>query len=290
MAESAPNIQDIDYAGRRFGYLTVSHRDPERPKRHWVCVCDCGNVTSVNIYNLLSGNTRRCTDWYCKTRVPDLTGNRFGKLTAVSFAGFHSRGSAARTLSMWDCVCDCGNHVVVPTSSLLSGHTRSCGCLQSEVQSARSRTHGGANSRLYKEYRNMKSRCNNPSATGYMYYGGRGISVCDEWMESFEAFRDWSLRNGYSNDLTIDRIDTNGNYSPSNCRWATYGQQARNNRRNRYVHLNGQQMVLTDALRILGASYWHFRWLCSRYEGLSDDEIIEMIDKETNKNDGGKHE
>lgn len=289
MSESVSQIQDIDYSGRRFGYLIVLHRDPERPKRHWICVCDCGNETSVSIYNLLSGNTRRCADRHCKTRVHDLTGNRFGKLTAISFAGFRSYGTT-RTLSMWDCICDCGQHVIVPTSSLLSGHTQSCGCLQSEVQSARNRTHGGANSRLYKEYRNMKSRCNNPSATGYMYYGGRGISVCNEWMDSFEAFRDWSLHNGYKDDLTIDRIDTNGNYSPSNCRWTTYGQQARNTRRNRYVYLKGRRMVLADALRTLGATYWHFQWLCSRNKGLSDDEIIEMIDKENDKNDGGKHE
>lgn len=282
MPDTKTAIKDIDYTGQRFGYLTVLHRDPDRPAKHWICRCDCGNETSANIYNLRSGNTIRCTDRHCKTHVPDLVGQRFGKLTVVSFAGFLEFGNQGRIGSHWECACDCGNSVKVRTKSLLTGHTKSCGCLQVDVQRQRKTTHGGARSRLYKEYLNMKSRCMTASATGYQHYGGRGIVVCDEWLQSFENFRDWSLNNGYRDDLTLDRIDVNGNYEPKNCRWITIQQQLENTRRNVFVMVEDEKMIITKALKKLGLSYGKFRWRRQKFPEMPNEEIIQLLMEEQN--------
>lgn len=152
----------------------------------------------------------------------DLTGQRFGKLTVISVAENHGRRSA------WHCKCDCGKEVDVITESLRSGNTKSCGCTHGE-------NHGCADDRLYGVWRAMKTRCTNPNSKKYPSYGGRGISVCDEWLHSFTAFRDWALTHGYDYDApygacTIDRIDVDGNYCPENCRWVDSKTQVRNRR------------------------------------------------------------
>lgn len=108
------------------------------------------------------------------------------------------------------------------------------------------KTHGMSNSRLYYIWRSMKARCNLPSQQNYERYGGRGIKVCDEWYNSFESFRDWAYRHGYDDNLTIDRIDSNGDYSPDNCRWSTMKEQARNTRGNHYIEFNGQIKTLVE--------------------------------------------
>ena len=162
----------------------------------------------------------------------DMTGMVFGRLTVVKDSGRRRRGYV-----LWDCECSCGKVVTVSVGDLRSGNTRSCGCLHDEVSRINITgvrgpiKHGGTGSRLYGIWNGMKTRCHNDHCKDFRYYGGRGISVCEEWRNDFSAFVAWALQNGYSDDLTIDRIDVNGNYEPQNCKWSTRAEQSRNQRR-----------------------------------------------------------
>lgn len=163
----------------------------------------------------------------------DLTGKRFGRLTVLSRLPNDSRGRAR-----WCCVCDCGKQTSVLGSHLRKQNIRSCGCLARSLSSERilkhptkgNFRHGGRHTRLYSIWTNMKTRCLNPNNRAYKWYGAVGVSICQAWI-SFEGFRDWALSSGYSDELTIDRIDPFGNYEPSNCRWIPKKDQRANQRR-----------------------------------------------------------
>lgn len=171
----------------------------------------------------------------------DLTGQRFGRLTVVDRAENDKRNQAK-----WHCRCDCGTDVVVYSYNLRNGNSKSCGCLNREnLHSGMRTTHGDRRTRLYRIWCNMLDRCNNIHASRFPNYAGRGISVCQEWHE-YTSFKDWAIRNGYRDDLSIDRIDVNGNYEPCNCRWATKEIQDNNKRRSHFLLFKGKKMTISQ--------------------------------------------
>ena len=183
----------------------------------------------------------------------DLTGKRFGRLSVIE------RDPTETRHGKWLCVCDCGNSCSVYSTNLRRGTTVSCGCKKSERISILNKSHGMSKKRLYYEWTRMRSRCNNPENQDFSLYGGRGITVCPEWSDSFEAFRDWAISNGYRDDLTIDRKDNDGPYSPENCRWATQKEQQNNKRNNSYITFNGRTQTMkqwADEIGIDNATLW----------------------------------
>ena len=160
--------------------------------------------------------------------MKNITGQKFGRLTALERVGKNSCGH-----SIWRCQCECGRTTEVVLHSLTCGKTRSCGCLDYEahITHPNRRTHRACGTRLYRIWKKMKSRCHNPNDPDYQHwYGSKGVCVCSEWFYNFWIFRNWSILHGYKDNLTIDRINPCGNYEPSNCRWATALEQARNKR------------------------------------------------------------
>lgn len=185
-------------------------------------------------------------------KASNLVGRRYGRLVVVAF--HHSDGEKR----FWLCKCDCGGEKVVSTGVLNYGAVASCGCLKLETQ-RKNRTkvikHGFSHKeRLYEIWKNMRRRCYDPTNKRAEHYYRKGVTVCDEWND-YAVFREWALNNGYSDNLTLDRIDNNGNYSPSNCRWATPKQQANNTSRNRMITYAGKTMTMSEWADCVGLTY-----------------------------------
>lgn len=180
------------------------------------------------------------------SNLRDLTGQRFGELTVVR-RGPNGAGRNTR----WLCRCSCGNETLVFSGNLTRGFTTSCGCTRMEKTASKLATHRETKTRLYQIWYNMKTRCNNPNSRQYVYYGGRGISVCEVW-EKYENFRKWAMDSGYSDELTIERLDVNGDYEPNNCEWVTRKQQANNKRANRYIEFGGERRTVAEWADNLG--------------------------------------
>lgn len=177
-------------------------------------------------------------------KMRDLSGQRFGRLTVIEPCGTTGHGEIK-----WRCICDCGNEHMASRGSLVGGKVSSCGCLRreqaGEIRAYVKPKHGGSNTRLYRIWRNMKSRCNCPTASKYHLYGGKGVRVCEAWI-SFGPFRDWAMSNGYADDLTIDRLDSNGDYYPENCRWVTSKVQGNNTSQNHKIEYDGRVQTLSQ--------------------------------------------
>ena len=189
----------------------------------------------------------------------DLTGQRFGRWTVIDRGADHFTKSG-RPIVMWHCKCDCGAMRDVDGFSLRNGKSASCGCYRSDVSreltvcrnKRNSKYNGPFDKRLYQIWYGMNARCYEKSHKSYSCYGGRGITVCSEWKNDYVSFRKWAIENGYSDKLTIDRIDVNGNYTPQNCRWATIKEQGNNRRTNHIVEANGERRTLTQWAETFG--------------------------------------
>lgn len=179
----------------------------------------------------------------------DLVGQKFGRLTVTKYL------CVEKNKNIWLCKCECGNLVKVNTGNLTSGNTKSCGCLQKQRASKSNIKHGKRNTRLYRIWLNMKDRCCNKHNKRYEYYGGRGIAVCNEWKDDFQAFYDWSMVNGYSDNLTIDRINVDGNYEHYNCRWVDMKTQRINARNTNNITIDGVTKCLKDWCVTLHLNY-----------------------------------
>lgn len=185
------------------------------------------------------------------TKLLDLTNKKFGRLTAISI----DRSKTRRIY--WNCICDCGNHCSIASLKLVSGETKSCGCLRKEVASTRHKKHGLTKTSLHYAWLNMKNRCDNPKYNEYHRYGGRGITYCEEW-KVFENFMKWSLANGFNEEkdkhgrnlLSLDRIDNNGNYCPENCKWSNRIEQGRNKYNNVNYEYKGKVYCLSALAEI----------------------------------------
>lgn len=237
-----------------FGRLTVvKEQAAQRPCGQWLCrcECECGAVKFVGGADLRAGKVLSCgcynRDKLKERRIPiDMTGQRFGRWVVT---GGRVDGDAYKC----PCVCDCGSIKNVSIVSLKEGRSQSCGCLRSELLTEDNFKHGGAYTFEYCIWGGMKARCSNSSAPQYKDYGGRGITVCERWLESYGNFIK-DMGNRPSSAHTLDRIDNNGDYCPENCRWTTREEQNNNKRNNVFLRAYGKTLTLSQWSREVGLS------------------------------------
>jgi len=184
-----------------------------------------------------------------KMKYKDITGFKFGRLTVVEIA---STRKNAKKID-WVCECDCGNKTIATGTELRIGNVRSCGCLSSDLSRERATKHGACATKEYHAYRSMKDRCYRVSHEYYSKYGAKGVSVCSEWLESFDNFLN-DMGKAPSKEHSLDRIDNDGNYEPSNCRWATKQEQSVNRSNTVWIEFNGEMKHLAEWSRVLGVS------------------------------------
>lgn len=239
------NKEKEDIVGKKFNRLTAIKRVyGEGNGIRYLFKCDCGKEKVILKNAVVSGKTKSCgclsNEKVRERCAKDLTGKKFNRLTALKI----DRIESGKTY--WLCKCDCGNTCSVLTNRLTSGHTQSCGCIKKENIGNLNKSHNKAGTRIYRIYSQMKGRCYRKTHPSYDRWGGRGIKVCDEWLgeNGFQNFYDWSMKNGYAEELTIDRIDNDGNYEPSNCRWTTNKIQSNNRRSSRYIDVDGEKMTV----------------------------------------------
>ena len=186
-----------------------------------------------------------------KFNVNDIVGKKFGRLTVLNYDNSKPKSAKGGFYHYYICLCECGRTTQVERSHLLTKHTKSCGCLSFETKSILHKKHGLRKTRINNIWRGMKQRCYNPKRDNYSKQGGLGITICKEWLNDFEAFYNWSITNGYTDNLTIDRINVNGNYEPSNCRWVDKIKQANNKNNIPLYEYNGLKLSIAEWSKVL---------------------------------------
>lgn len=257
--------------GQRFGRLVVENRSERTDSTRstfWKCRCDCGGTKIARGTSLRAGTVNSCgcllNDYraHGSTKI-NIIGRRFGRLIVIEETDERTKCGEIK----YRCKCDCGNEKIIAGTALRYGKSQSCGCILSESSAKRARSHGKSKTRLYKIWAGMKDRCTNPQRREYKDYGGRGITICGEW-DDFQAFYIWSIENGYADNLSIDRIDNDGPYSPTNCRWATRKVQGNNTRSTVHITVDGETKNIGDWAAAVGVA----RSTISRHMKIGDAE------------------
>lgn len=260
----------IDLTGSTFGRLTVVERSSNTKdgKARWLCQCSCGTQTIVTGRDIRSGHSQSCG---CLKRIESpalvpLDGRKFGRWTVLS-RGSDSRNGRVR----WLCKCECGKTALIMGYSLRGGTSESCGCLKQELTKQRLTTHGSTNTPEFKIWQGMLKRCGNPNSAAFPRYGGRGITVCDRWKDSFENFlADMGPRP--SPKHSIDRKKNDEGYKPGNCRWATMAQQANNRESTVILTFNGKSLTICEWAREIGVK--HQTIYCRYWNGLPIESVL----------------
>ena len=198
---------------------------------------------------------------------------KYGKLTILGIE-YQKKYSNGTIIDFVKCKCECGNIKIINFNNIKRGLVKSCGCITKTVN-------GMSKTRIYQIYRHLINRCYREKDISYKNYGNKGIIVCDEWKNDFMSFYNWSMANGYANDLTIDRIDVNGNYEPSNCRWVNMAVQQNNRSNNRILEYKGQKKTITEWARYCGLSYRNLYYRLNN--GYTIEEAIEQPKRKLHK-------
>lgn len=254
--------------GETYNGVNVLEKFREKGHTKYWCICPvCGERFSMKAETV--GKARRCKGCNAKSRIIDISGQRFGRLVAIEHAGRVVNRSGFRT-TLWRCKCDCGKESIVRYPLLVSGNTRSCGCLEQENKERMMKLSQQANRKsvsrdfegkledhpLYKTWKSMLTRCYNPNSISYKNYGARGVKICDRW-RGYLGFENFIKDMGERPDgTTLDRIDYNGNYEPSNCHWATSDEQANNRTDNIYIIVGDRKITAKQFCKALGLNYW----------------------------------
>lgn len=280
----------IDLIGKRYGRLVVTEQAEGRytPNGsyivYWKCKCDCGKEAKIAGNKLRSGHTQSCgclKKEYRNSNYKNLTGQRFGRLTVIDYIPEDQRQSKQYA---WLCRCDCGNETKGCAYKLKNGLQQSCGCLKEEMKhhiGEVTRKYKHSNKRLYGVYKMMHNRCEDHKHREWMNYGGRGIKVCSEWSgdNGYDAFAEWAVSTGYDDkagrgEITLDRIDTDGDYAPDNCRWVSNERQQNNRRNNVVLEYNGEKHSMKDWSRILNIPYSFLDYHCRKKNETVEQSII----------------
>jgi hypothetical protein len=254
-----PNF--IDLTGQTFGRLTVIERDSSRNGTYFLCQCTCGNLKSIKSNDLKRGSTLSCSclrSETSKNKSIDLTNHTYNRITVVSLD--HRK----KNKLYWLCRCECGNNLIIDSSHLRSSHTKSCGCYKLETTILRTEKHRMCKSPEYYSWGAIKNRCLNKKNPAYCNYGGRGITMFTDWIDSFESFFSY-VGNRPSSKHSIDRIENNGNYEPGNVKWSTKKEQANNRRSSQFFIFMNESKTLSEWSETTGISYDVIRQRINKY-------------------------
>lgn len=268
--------------GDRHGNLTVTKH---LSGNTWECKCDCGNVVAFYESRVKKASSCGCRIGFSKIKN-DLSGKRFGRLTVTNI-GKDKKTKTGKRVVHWDCVCDCGNTCTVSAAHLVTGHTKSCGCFHDETVGKNNFRHGMSDTKAYKAYQYIMSRCCNSNNTvAYNQYGAKGIKISDEWKGHPNVFCEYVMNlDGYDDPekKTIDRIDGKKGYCPGNVRWASYLVQNNNKKSNVRLSLNGRTQTAAMWSRELGINISTITY--RRRKGYSDEDCLKKHDLRRKKDD-----